>query len=510
MDLEQIHHQISSLRRRVDNLICQTFETIIDFYEYCRFIAEYKERYVILIAIKDTVKAEKLKNKKPFEGLGLTTDFAKTHHKAYAALLANGAVLFEQFGKKSSDVITFANQRYELVSKSFKFGNMASIRIDEQELAQNARGFNIVLYDPAENRLVDSVSFDIHGDSVKRKEQTISVDIANLQNALDKATPVIRATNEYVTQNFFRVYQHRNWLDDVESAKCEYFRLMPKATGLVRLNQLLMTYMLKKFDELCTATNIQYIITAGTLLGAVRHKGFIPWDDDVDLWISADDALRLLEYTNNAECLERFPDAYLPISRWRSKKLYKFGFVKFGIKGLGYAPCDIFCFTYADGNDTEFKSFLRQAKEKAYAATEQIFGYNCFVKDTRLWLEYAREHLEIIKDHVNANGGKEWLIHRVFSTHEYIKRTDEIFPLKRVEFETLQLYAPQSCEKRLESKFGDYNKLPFDIHTHKHRKLTDDLILPKIEYIQQTDTEFYECYMKEELQNYLKDKAGKQ
>ena len=41
--------------------------------------------------------------------------------------------------------------------------------------------------------------------------------------------------------------------------------------------------MLKEFDEWASSSNMKYSIIAGTLLGAVRHGGFIPWDDDIDI-----------------------------------------------------------------------------------------------------------------------------------------------------------------------------------------------------------------------------------
>ena len=55
------------------------------------------------------------------------------------------------------------------------------------------------------------------------------------------------------------------------------------------------TELLDDFDKVCRVHNIRYSIAYGTLLGAVRHKGFIPWDDDIDVIIPRADYYKLLE-----------------------------------------------------------------------------------------------------------------------------------------------------------------------------------------------------------------------
>ena len=59
--------------------------------------------------------------------------------------------------------------------------------------------------------------------------------------------------------------------------------------------------LLEKFKQICAKHNLSYCASFGTLIGAARHKGFIPWDDDIDLFMKWTDYKRFLEIAP-AEC----------------------------------------------------------------------------------------------------------------------------------------------------------------------------------------------------------------
>lgn len=65
--------------------------------------------------------------------------------------------------------------------------------------------------------------------------------------------------------------------------------------SMLRKAQMRMLEMLVEVDKICHNHNIPYWIDSGTLLGAVRHKGFIPWDDDVDICVLRSDYPKIKE-----------------------------------------------------------------------------------------------------------------------------------------------------------------------------------------------------------------------
>ena len=80
--------------------------------------------------------------------------------------------------------------------------------------------------------------------------------------------------------------------------------------------------ILDHIDAVCRANGLHYYLAYGTLLGAIRHKGFIPWDDDIDIYMRRSDYDRFIKILRNTEqtqykVLERnsAPDYYSPQAR---------------------------------------------------------------------------------------------------------------------------------------------------------------------------------------------------
>ena len=132
-----------------------------------------------------------------------------------------------------------------------------------------------------------------------RSKDAIMDELYNIHSKIDKLDRNIKdldVKNEYL----FYCLQHLDSETELETKKRVYLN-MPKASGQIRDFQIVANYILRKVKKICEESEIAFSISGGTLLGAIRHAGFIPWDDDVDICVIHEDYYRLEEAVNRDE-----------------------------------------------------------------------------------------------------------------------------------------------------------------------------------------------------------------
>lgn len=228
---------------------------------------------------------------------------------------------------------------------------------------------------------------------------------------------------------------------------------LPQTTGKLRLLQEGNAALLSFFAKQCDAHGIRYWLDYGTLLGAVRHKGFIPWDDDLDVCMMEPDYEKLLKLMP-----ELFPSSEGFIYSDNT-------FLQLGVKGtplnIDVAPYKFHCEPIDDCN--------RDAVAHAVGIIrESMVGDNSWVNQTR-----DEVHNRVVNE---VFKGRETLPESshpglFLSPHvSFIKLPvysyDVIFPLKKVVFEGVEYWAPNQTRKHLRFLFGDYVSYPPKVEIH--------------------------------------------
>lgn len=245
--------------------------------------------------------------------------------------------------------------------------------------------------------------------------------------------------------------------------------------GILKLQNVILNIM-HDIDTLCRNNDIDYYIIGGTALGAVRHGGFIPWDDDLDIAMTRKNYDKFIQVCRNQLDKKRYYfqeeviDWPLYFSKIRLKGTYVDeyeGDISINKENRG-VWVDIFPLDNVP--DNKFYSCWWYICSKILIAyTLNKRGYNsatCIKKIAMslsfpLKLNCIRHFFEHqIKRYNNKKtkfiGGAS-MISRF---HNAFVKSDVLGTPKNISFETIELMAPQDIHVFLKFYFGDYMKLP--------------------------------------------------
>lgn len=259
-----------------------------------------------------------------------------------------------------------------------------------------------------------------------------------------------------------------------------------------RKMQLVELDMLVEFDRVCRAHDINYILLGGSLLGAVRHHGYIPWDDDADIGILREDYEKFKLYANEMDpqiCYFQDHDTD-PEYRWGYGKLRRTNTVYVRC-GQEHLKCKTGIFVDVFPMDDVPKYILGQI----------IQDWHCYCLRKILWSEVAKE---------NTTGiWKLWFsmlskipVNTIFKKLElYTKKSKNctpnrvrilLFPAigklyrknpiserysmpkswftnrKEYKFEGKKFFGPSDYDAFLKYEFGNYMKLPPENQREQH------------------------------------------
>lgn len=248
----------------------------------------------------------------------------------------------------------------------------------------------------------------------------------------------------------------------------------------------------KKFVKICNDNHLRYYMIGGTFLGAIRHKGFIPWDDDMDFGMPRTDYDRFKSLTTEMGSLK--------IRHYTLSDADKYSFMKVvddsimveihNGKEIQVVPSwiDIFPLDNIPKNSVQKKAHIikllfirmlisfknidrldtvkkdRPSYEKAliYIATHFNFGKILNLKKLYIWLDKTLSKY-------SDNQGYYWI--NIMGSY----KGKEIFPKsvfgegKEYKFENTTFIGPEKADEYLSTLYGDYMKLPDENNRNHHK-----------------------------------------
>lgn len=233
--------------------------------------------------------------------------------------------------------------------------------------------------------------------------------------------------------------------------------------------------ILKKVSKYCDEKNIRYFIYYGTYLGAVRHQGFIPWDDDIDICMPRPDYEKFLDsfkcenlaiYTWRKDNKALLPFAKVYDPRTEVKENADFG-EEFGVN-IDIFPVD--GLPSDEGKRKRRVNYMKRCQAMQIGAT--IIDPSKRSGKTRTMINLIKAFYKVFPiKHYHTGRTIEHAKKYDFDSSEYVGvivwgygqrevvRKDSIIPLKKIRFEDGEFWAPGTDES-LRHAFGDYMQLP--------------------------------------------------
>ena len=305
----------------------------------------------------------------------------------------------------------------------------------------------------------------------------------NMRNLLPPSKKSLNSIKDLINFRWSLIDKKLNWIaereellfwflqmqpnDSLIDTKLNFFKKIGKEPGHFKNIQLIILSIMDSFNEICIKNDLKYWLWSGTLLGAIRHEGFIPWDEDADVGMPRED-------------FNKFKEIVKPNPRYELVDFYEAGirpnacgrFSKLVDKECPYPIyLDIFPF------DKEFVDDHDEAAKKYYTARIPL-EKEIWEKANKLGLKKESRPIEdpeikfqmdeIFDRYIpkkQEGDSYQWGL-ELFKA-PWIKRFGGgvLLPTRIALFEDREFYVPNDYIKVLNLSFKDWTKLPNDCYS---------------------------------------------
>lgn len=275
---------------------------------------------------------------------------------------------------------------------------------------------------------------------------------------------VIEYVQRFNNNNKLRELESHYQMLDLIFSSCDI-----KATGVMRQIQLLSLELLRLFDNICKKHDIDYWIDYGSLLGAVRHGGFVPWDDDMDVSMLREDYDKFVEvFPKEIENINELKDHLIISKLTKSHDNYPENCNVLDIANEGtfilffqcafkkpYVHFDVFPKEYIKDSGLTNERNERQTQLQVELREKIDNGTWTFEEG----LNIQREKMQFTTEKTNQISDPIDGLHN--NIHNRIYKTDYVFPLRKITFEGYEFNCPNDVEEYLPLIYGpEYMHIP--------------------------------------------------
>lgn len=235
--------------------------------------------------------------------------------------------------------------------------------------------------------------------------------------------------------------------------------------------------MLKLIDKICRDNDIKYSLSGGTLLGAIRHKGFIPWDDDVDIAMSRDQYEKFIDVWNRLK-----PEGYI-LQHKENTPNYTQAFAKIRKKNTTFIQFDWEKNRYNTGVFIDIFPLDRIPKGRLREKFFQVKAivYIIYLRDNQLGTgnklislgssivyslstkrirqNYCRKYIKQLKEY-NENKSFKYICVDSFDSLKKLFTNTLCDDYVNIQFESGEFMCYKNWENYLTTMYGDYMSLP--------------------------------------------------